>query len=220
MSVSAQSILTRVQEKVQDDEWASLSRVLDLLNRGIMECADRLFLPDLFVMDTITVANNSWATAADATPAPLPGNWNKGLFSLRNTSTGLAVKTWQNPVIFEENFPAPVFGHISDVCLIGKAVAFASVPAQGAAERLRFYYFRNPATITTTADLIEGIPDYLAVGVLMNFICANLYEGVEEGKDMPNRNFHFSEWQRYSTMLTDWCRLRAPQTIRNDRMRA
>lgn len=222
MAISAQSIMTLVQEKVQDDEWASAPRILGLFNRAVMECADRFLLPGLFIMGRVVVANNGWDDPAGATPAPLPEDWHKGIHNVRNLETGSPVKIWNTPAEFDDRFPKVQFGHVTDVCLIGNGLMFADVPSPATAERLRFFYFRMPRQLAAATDYVDAIPDHLATKLLFNFACAELYGGIEDGAGggKANQQYHAGEARQALAALSDWCNLRAPQTVRSDRVRA
>ena len=176
------SLIAKVQDAVQDTSVATTSAATNWINDGLREASFRVDFAALRTNDTV-------ATVVDTTYASLPSNYQRELYFLVNTTTGIRMTIYPTlqdiltfyPLLDQEDMDA-VMAAVDE----GNRLYYQAVPET--AQNLQLYYYRNPDTLTADADVPEAIPSHLHEDTLVPYAAYRGWDLIEQAMNEKKTN--------------------------------
>lgn len=190
-------ILDHIQRKIQDDSYERVNDLLPLVNDGLGEIATMVALPDLTAINTVS--------CGDGYSAPMPADFHSHLLHAYNTTSGNKVNVIENITDFMDIFPGlDNQGSVTHVCLHGSTLYFQASPGSSSPETIRVAYSKTPTEFTGDNDEeIEYIPKSLQKDLLVNYVCREVFQEIEDGMEnmKVNWNTHNKQFQQAISKL-------------------
>lgn len=165
-----------INETVKDTVFSNLS-VVKYINQGINEIAGGAIsctglirmppLPDLFKIETVE-------TSTSLAYVEMPTTYQRNLQFVVD-SDGKEITIYNSIIEFSSDYP--LMNNTGDVQAVveqGENLYYQGIPS--AAETLTLHYFRKPVAISGGSDIPDGIPEYLQIPLLVNYVALKCYE--------------------------------------------
>jgi hypothetical protein len=180
------SLITKVQDAVEDTSVSTPTAVTNWINDGIREVTFRVDFSSLRT-------NSSVATVLSQAYTSLPPNYQRDLYFLVNTTTGIRIKNIYKSLADILAY-YPLLDQVGDVVMaaIDEGVLYyQAVPET--AQNLQLYYYRNPATLVADDDVPEAIPSHLHEDTLVPYAAYRGWDLIEQAmneKKTNSESFH------------------------------
>jgi len=153
------------------------------LNRGVTEIAGGMPstlgsfitppLPDLFTIATV-------ATVTNAAYVSMPATFQRNL-QFVSDSNGIEVDIANSMIEFSSDYPLMNgSGSVESVIEQGGNIYYQRIPT--AAMTLTLHFYRLPVDMSLTTSVPDGIPSSLAVPLLVNYACKEIFSIIEAGQ--------------------------------------
>lgn len=203
------NLITRIQRKIQDTSY-SREEILDLVNEGLGEIATKVVLPRLATYDTVTIPTSGLTTS-------MPSTFYAHLLWAYNVTGDSSVKVYHDFPAFQQTFGAlDEAGDCIAICEYGHTLYFQYVPSTE--QTVRMWFTEEPTLFTAdNTDEILYIPKHLQPQLLVNYVCREIFEEIEQGKDQPNFIKYDTRFSNAIGSLINFVGLaqRAPEFIPN-----
>lgn len=175
------SLITKVQDAVQDTSAATSAAVTDWINDGLREITFRVDFGTMRTNDTI-------ATVLSTAYASLPSNYQRKLYFLVNATTGLRMTLYKSLADILVYYP--LLDQVGDATMAAVDEAnrlyYQAVPTT--AQNLQAYYYRNPAALAAAGDVPEAIPSHLHEDVLVSYAAYRGWDLIEQAMNEKKTN--------------------------------
>jgi len=180
-------------ELIQDVKDAVLgasfsnATILRALNKGISRVAGMVLLPDLETSNTVTTGTANYQA--------FPVDFHREIQAVYDHTTETKIKIYDSFLEFLNRYPGLGETGSSVSAVSKRASRLYYQPIPDSAETLTVYYYRKPTAMVepstppdeddqTTPD---GIPDHLAVDLLVSFAAMDLWRNIEQDENnQPN----------------------------------
>lgn len=171
---TAGALIDEIAGVVRDPSFTGAD-ILRLLNRGLLEIAGRVRLPDL---ETTAVVE----TRPDRPYTALPADYHGRLQAVLSLPERRRLVLEESLEALERNAPSPKRrGGAAAVAVSGSRLHYRPAPA--GRRSLELLYWRLPPPLAAATDKAACLPAHLAGPLLVNYACRELFERIEEGAD-------------------------------------
>ncbi len=180
------SLITKVQDAVQDTSVATPTAVTDWLNDGLVETTFRVDFSSLRTDETV-------ATVLSQTYTDLPPNYQRELYFLVNVTAGVRIKNIYRSLADILAYH-PILDQVGDVIMAaidGGVLNYQAVPET--AQDLKLYYYRNPTTLVSTESIPEAIPSHMHEDTLVPYAAYRGWDLIEQAmneKKFNSESYH------------------------------
>jgi len=189
-----------IGEIVQDSSFDG-TQTRRLINRAIQSIAGAVDLPELVKTDTVL-------TTGSSSSASLPAAYMKGLFFVGSANQNRRIGDrigYRSYNRFLRRWPDPALdkaGPIVDVAVKGTSLVYQPCVA----DTLTLQFYRKPAALTGASDSVEAIPAHLQEGLIVNFVCREIYSRIEDGVEgkKVNTAYHAALYNQALSDLRDF----------------
>lgn len=198
MTVTVATLRTEIENIIQDASWDD-DDILGFLNDGVNELAEELLLRDLFTNDTVTTSTSSGSVS-------LPSDFHKKLVKVFSSSQEQELTIVESFTEFMEEYGYSMIddedsGDVQLVCPMGSSLYYQPIPSS--ADTLTLYYYRTPTQMSADSDTPDGIPCYYKSPVLVPYVCAKVFEQLEDGIEgrKVNTEYFTTKFERAKSKL-------------------
>lgn len=173
-----EEIRERIKRIIHDTSYTD--EIIDgFINEGLSRCASLVLLPALESMGQIT-------TEVSTPFALIPDSWNfdRNITMCINTS-GNKLKVLSSLIMMARAYPEfGVNNEIGDIeaCTV-VANKFFYYPIPETAETLTCTFYQKVTSLANDSDTPDILPDFLHYKLLVSFVCAEIFNEIEEGID-------------------------------------
>jgi len=182
-----------VNSIIQDNSWTE-EMIEDLLNRALIAVSSGIILPGKFQLSPPLPALYSTGTVQtilDSGSCPLPANFNRELIQVVNPKfEDIPINT--SFVSFLKNNPKQEAGQVRIVARNGLNLLYRDLPSS--IETLTVHYYSQPTKMVLSGDIPDCIPEGLHKSLLVGYVCANIFNQIEDGIEGQKVNTIF--WQK------------------------
>ena len=203
MDAAALEVL--IVERIQDAGFSG--SISSLIDKGRGEIAGEVDLPALHTVVAVT-------TSASAATVALPTSYSKGLYWVGSTvqrkRIGSGKNDYYNLLRFLEKHPIQdQVGLITDVVIQGSSLLYQGM----AADSLVLRFYTAPTALTTGASIPSELPAHLHAGLLVNYVCREIYSIIEDPMEggTPNTSKYNGLYQKALASLAEWAAVYAPR---------
>jgi len=177
---TAAEINAEVARRVQDSAFI-LDDTVRYINKGLKEIAGTLLLPKLLTTETTV------DTVVDTAYADLPDNFMQNLHYCYSNNYNRKIRIYDSLELLYSSFTTlDLGGRVVGVARRGERLYYQRIPAS--AETLRIHYYKYPTEITASTGEPDCLPEFLVRPLLVNYVCKEIFELIEDGMEGPTPN--------------------------------
>lgn len=201
---SLSDLVSRVSALIQDSTFSD-DDIASALNRSLIRIAGGVMLPNGGISPPLPELYTTGAVTTDTAAAyvALPTSYQRDVVMVYSSAQDVRLRLLPSFRFFLRQWEGGLDegGSIIDVAVNGRNLWYQPVPS--VADTLTVHFHRAPSTLSDDADEPEGIPAHLHYDLLVNDVCREIYESIEDGLDgrPVNTEKHLALFERALSAL-------------------